>query len=185
MNRIRLSITMAALVVCAMTAGRLTAGDNCHHCGECKETKYKLCLVRVYEQAELPIYACEQRTVFCPEQAAVEHNCYRCDTFMSLEKCGQTPMPVVQKCQCDSGCDAQGCDSHGCNSHACPPPTWAGQIYYQKETCTKESCSRLGASPCGKHVCHTVSLPNGEKCEFQVPVMKWVRVPVCDSCCHR
>lgn len=175
MTRIRVTSFMMTAIFASMLTGRLVAEDSCHHCGECKEIKYKLCLVRVYEEAELPVYECQQETVFCPTKAAVEHCGPRCDTFMRLEKCGQTPMPVVESCGCESGCD----------SHCCPPPTWAGQIYYKRECCSKQSCSRLGACPDGCHVPATVSRPNGEKCNVTVPVLKWVRVPICNECCHR
>lgn len=179
-----LNLVIAAVVFSSTTAS-WAKEPCCSKCGCEKKVEKKLCLVRTYEEIEVPIYACQNERAFFPCKGMLKCEQYQCETIYELEK----------KCCCDGSCKGHGtqCDqcTGGCETGHCSE---AGCDHCQSctscvlECCshTKEGCKTIrAAKSTGNHCSKCIKQPTGETCKKLVPVVKWIAIPVCHKCCHK
>lgn len=162
--------TFVQFCVIALSPNHAYAGGDCHHCGCRTHNKPRLCLIRTYEEVEMPQYACEPEEVFFQHKGVLRHFDYRRDLFSRIErKC---------YCCCQSKLPAS---SHG--DHGNWDPCQTVEDSSLKCTCWIESgCKELlGAKPTGCHKIQQIRT-KVDSTQIRVPVMKWVKVCTCDSC---
>ena len=135
------------------------AQGTCHHCGCQTDRKPKLCLVKTYQQIEVPQYVWMPQPTFLPDKGAICYPQHRSDLHCRLQR------------QCNRACH--------CGKHL----NWGPQGTPLKCCCWLESgCQNLlGAKPTGRHQECFLRQPD-EPIKIHVPVVQWKKVCQCRKC---